>query len=72
MSHQRGMHSPWVRPGRLVPPWCQGRAGRKGSGNPEECGGVSMYCHPRGNPRPRGNRHLRMRGALKPSGQAAL
>lgn len=69
MSHRSGMHSPRVRPGRQVPPGCQGRAGRKGSGHPEECEGVSTYCRPRGNPWPGGNRNLRMPGALKPSGQ---
>lgn len=40
---------PRGRPGRLVPPGCQGRGRRKGSGHPEECGGASTYCRPRGN-----------------------
>lgn len=36
---------PQGRPGRLVPPGCQGRGSRKGSGHPEECGGFPHIVH---------------------------
>lgn len=35
---------------------------RKGSGHPEECGGVSTYCRPRGNLQPAGSGHRGCRG----------
>ena len=36
---------PQARTGRPVPPGCQGRAVRKGSGHPEECEGLPRIVH---------------------------
>lgn len=63
---------PRARAGRPVPLGCQGRARRKGSGHPEECGRVSTYCRPRGNPRPAGSRDLRLLGGQNCPGQQGL
>ena len=62
---------PRARPGRPVPPGCRGRGCRKGSGHPEECGGVSTYCRPRGNLRRAGSRGPEAWGGSPPAGQQA-